>query len=152
MLQHTKGNRPQAARELTMAEEDLFETGLFCNQEPEVLQKPVWWVLSFHFGFRARGESRRLKLGDIGKPNGDPRHGDGQHQRAFNPSVQATHNERCPVKLFKSFASHRPYVMKKPHSPFYLAIDHHHKPGCQVWSSIGKKRDWEVSCEGCQSR
>ena len=65
--QHAKGNRPQAARELTMAEEDLFETGLFGNQEPEVLQKPVWWVLSFYFGFRARDESRRLKWGDIGK-------------------------------------------------------------------------------------
>ena len=61
MQQRAKGNRPQAARELTMAEEDLFETGLFRNQEPEVLQKSIWWVLSFHFGFRARDESRRLK-------------------------------------------------------------------------------------------
>ena len=67
MQQYAKGNRPEAARELTMAEEDLFETGLFCDQEPEVLQKPVWWVLSFHFGFRARDESRRLKWGDIAK-------------------------------------------------------------------------------------
>ena len=61
MQQYAKGNRPEAARELTMAEEDLFETGLFRNQEPEVLQKSIWWVLSFHFGFRARDESRRLK-------------------------------------------------------------------------------------------
>ena len=46
------------------------------------------------------------------------RHGDGQHQRAFNPTAQATHNEHCPVQLFKSFASHLVHQ-----------------------SSIGKKRD-----------
>ena len=52
---HAKGNRPQACRELTIAEEDqLFELGLFGKHEPEVLQRTVWWVLSLHFGFRAR--------------------------------------------------------------------------------------------------
>lgn len=62
-----KGNRPQAARALTEAEEDLlFEKGLFGDHEPEVLQRTVWWALSLHFGFRARDESRKLKWGDIG--------------------------------------------------------------------------------------
>jgi hypothetical protein len=64
--QHAKGNRPQACRELTIAEEDqFFELGLFGKQDPEVLQRTVWWVLSLHFGFRARDESRKLKWGDI---------------------------------------------------------------------------------------
>ena len=50
--QHAKGNRPQACRELTIAEEDqFFELGLFGKQDPEVLQRTVWWVLSLHFGF-----------------------------------------------------------------------------------------------------
>ena len=114
--QHAKGNRPQAARELTEAEEDLlFQTRQFGNHDPETLQRTVWWVLSLHFGFRACDESRKLKWGDVvlGK---DPetgsevlvwtaergsktRYGDGQHRRAFNPTAQATNNERCPVRF-----------------------------------------------------
>lgn len=34
--QQAKGNRPQTAGELTTPEEDLFETGLFGDHEPEV--------------------------------------------------------------------------------------------------------------------
>ena len=105
MQQHAKGNRPQACRELTITEEDqLFQLGLFGKHEPEVLQRNVWWVLSLHFDFRACDESRRLKWGDIVLSN-DPetgkaergskaRHGDGQHQRAFYRTAQATENER----------------------------------------------------------
>ena len=72
----------------------------------EVLQKTVWWVLSLHFGFRARDKSRRLKWGDIGLSN-DPetgcelllwkaergsktRHGDGQHHAESLLSHNAT--------------------------------------------------------------
>ena len=100
MQQHAKGNRPQACRELTMAEEDqLFELGLFGKHEPEVLQRTVWWVLSLHFGFRARDESRRLKWGDVllskdpetgcelllwkAERGSKTRNGDGQQQRDF---------------------------------------------------------------------
>ena len=61
-----KGNRPQAARELTEADEDeLCRVGEFGSANPEALQRTVWWFLSLHFGFRARGESRRLKWGDV---------------------------------------------------------------------------------------
>jgi hypothetical protein len=98
--QHAKGNLPQACRELTTAEEDkFFELGLFGKHDPEVLQRTVWWILSLHFGFRARDESRKLKWGDVSISK-DPetgselllwkaergsktRHGDGQHQRAL---------------------------------------------------------------------
>ena len=63
--EHAKGNRPQAARELTEAEEDeLFRVGEFGSANPEAHQRTVWWLLSLHFGFRARDESRRLKWGD----------------------------------------------------------------------------------------
>ena len=64
--EHAKGNRPQAARELTEAEEDeLFRVGEFSSANPKALQRTVWWLLSLHFGFRARDESRRLKWGDV---------------------------------------------------------------------------------------
>jgi hypothetical protein len=47
-----KGNRPQAARALTEAEEDLlFDQGLFGDHKPEVLQRTVWWAIALHFGF-----------------------------------------------------------------------------------------------------
>jgi len=98
---NAKGNRPQAARELTEDEEDLlFETGQFGEDDPEVLQRTVWWVLSLHFGLRARDECRTLEWGDIAVED-DPvsgkqvlvwkaergsktRQGDG-HCRAFSP-------------------------------------------------------------------
>ena len=127
---HAKGNRPQAAQSITPSEEDLlFHTKQFGDRNPEVLQRTVWWVLSFHFGFRARDESRKLRWGDIVLEN-DPygcevlvwkaergsktRHGDSTHQRAFNPTAQATNNERCPVKLFKKFSAHRPEKDETP--------------------------------------
>ena len=107
-----------------------------------------------HFGFRARDGSRKLRLGNIVLEN-DPhggevlvwkagsktRHGDGTHQRAFNPTAQATNNESCPVKLFKKFSAHRPEKMKHPDSPFFLAINHKRKPESQIWycnSPLGK--------------
>ena len=101
------------------------------------------------FGFRARDESRKLKWGDIyldrdpetnneilvwhAERGSKTRHGDGQHRRAFNPTTQATNTDRCPVKLFKKYASHRPAEMKRPDSPFFLAINQRRKPECDIW-------------------
>ena len=100
MEKFAKGNRPQAARALTNAEDDFLSgKGLFGNNYPEVLP----W-----------DESRKLKWGDVGL-DFDPdtgkeilvwraehgfktRHGD-VHQRAFSPTAQATNNRRCPVTL-----------------------------------------------------
>ena len=54
----------ETARPLSDAEEDLvFERGKFGDQDHEVLQRTAWWLLSLHFGFRARDESRKLKWG-----------------------------------------------------------------------------------------
>jgi len=64
VVHNTKGNRPQAAGELREDEKDLlFETGQFGEDDPEVLQRTVWWVLSLHFGFRARDKCLRLQWG-----------------------------------------------------------------------------------------
>ncbi|KAL9955901.1 hypothetical protein ACROYT_G037299 [Oculina patagonica] len=155
---HAKGNRPQAARAITESEEDLlFRTKQFGDHDPEVLQRTVWWVLSLHFGFRARDESRKLRWGDIviekdperdeevlvwaAERGSKTRHGEGTHQRAFNPTARPTNNERCPVKLYKMFAAHRSEKMKHPDSPFFLAINHKRKPDSQIWycnSPLGK--------------
>ena len=147
---HAKGNRPQAARQITEEEEDLlFRSGEFGEDNPEALQRTVWWLLSLHFGFRARDESRKLKWGDIvletdsetgnellvwaAERGSKTRHGDGHHTRAFNPIAHASNNERCPVRYYKKFKSHRPEDTNKPDSPFYLAINHRRKPEDSTW-------------------
>ena len=64
--EHGKGNKPHAATALKDDEEDaLFETGEFGDHNPVSLQRTVWWLLSLHFGFRARDESRKLHWGDV---------------------------------------------------------------------------------------
>ena len=153
VVENAKGNRPQAARELTAEEEDeLFRLGEFGDSNPEALQRTVWWLLSLHFGFRARDESRRLKWGDV-KLCKDPttgnefllweaergsktRHGD-CYYRAFNPVAQATSNDRCPVKFYKEFSRRHPVEMKTAESPFYLAINRKRMPQNPIWYAKG---------------
>ena len=55
------------------------------------------------------------------------------HRRAFQPKVYATKTERCPVKFYKTFKSHRPVEMNQPESPFYLAVQQNRSSQDQVW-------------------
>ena len=60
------GNKPNATRELEENEVDkMFSQGFFGEHDPLVLQRTVGWLLSLHFGWRARDESRKLRWGDI---------------------------------------------------------------------------------------
>ena len=135
VFEEAKGNSPHAAKELSNAEEDLlFRTCKFGAENPEALQRTVWWLLALHFRFRARDESRKLKWGDIvlqtdsgtGKEfliwkserGSKTRRGNGD-TRASNPTAQATNNERCPVFYYKEFKRHRPEEMNSADSPFY---------------------------------
>ena len=44
------------------------------------------------------------------------------YKRSFNPKAFAIGNERCPVKFFKEFVSHRPTEMCKDDSPLFLQV------------------------------
>ncbi|CAB4039264.1 Hypothetical predicted protein [Paramuricea clavata] len=56
--QHAKGNRPQACRELTTAEEDkFFELGLFGKHDPEVLQRTVCGFFLFISAFERQQQN-----------------------------------------------------------------------------------------------
>lgn len=147
-----KGNKPNATRALTQEEEDkLFETGQFGCTSPQVLQRTMWWFLALHFGFRARDESRKLRWGDI-QLQQDPVDGremlvwlsergtktrkgqENGHRRSFQPKVYATESERCPVKYYKYFKSHRPAEMNTADAPFFLAIRHgNRRENNDVW-------------------
>ncbi len=53
------------------------------------------------------------------------RNGQGNsHQRSFQPKIYATGQERCPVKYYKTFKSHRPVEMNTADAPFFLAVRH----------------------------
>lgn len=138
-----KGNRPNATRALSLEEENkLFQSGALSLQNPVSLQRAMWWILSLHFGFRARDESRKLCWGDISLQT-DPiqdgremlvwlcergtktRKGDENgHRRAFSPKAYATNTDRCPVMYYKAFKSHRPEEMNQTNAPFFLAVRH----------------------------
>jgi integrase len=162
LVKQGRGNKPNACRELTTEEEEkLFESGEFGCHNPEALQCTLWWFFSLHFGFRARDESRKLCWGDLELQN-DPEAGkevlvwmaergsktrkgmEGAHQRQFNPKIFATGTERCRVRFFKLFESHRPEKAKAPSYPFFLAINHkgwREKPnGWYKLSPLGKNQ------------
>lgn len=138
-----KGNKPNATRSLTDEEEDkLFRSGQFGSSSPEALQRTMWWFLSLHYGFRARDESRKLCWGDVELQQDPVQDGremlvwlnergtktrkgqENGHQRAFQPKIYATNTERCPIRFYKLFKSHRPEEMNQPDSPFFLAVRH----------------------------
>ena len=143
---------------MTDEEEDaLFNSGQFGDNEPEVLQRTVWWLLSLHFGFRARDESRKLLWGDVQLQTGmngeemlvwvaergtKTRTGQEQgHTRAFQPKCYAIGGNRCPVEYYKKFRSHRPQAMCEEDSPFFLAINHKRSSNEAPWykkSPLGK--------------
>ena len=70
------------------------------------------------------------------------RHGQEKgHGRASQPKVYAIKAERCPVKFYKTFKTHRPLEMNQKESPFYLAVRQNRTSQDQVWymrSPLGK--------------
>ena len=60
------GNKPNVFRELLPSKEaKLFKTETFGCKDPVGLQRALWLMISKHFSFRGREESRKLKWEDI---------------------------------------------------------------------------------------
>ena len=156
-----KGNKPNATVALTNEDvERVFEENQFGVHEPEVLARTMWFLLTLHFGHRARHEARQIKFGDIAlkkdEASGEEylewttervsktRHGDeNEHQRSFRPKAYKTGDRKCPVSCFKEFVYRRPEEAKSPQSPFFLAIRHQRNPEDKIWfvnSPMGKNK------------
>ena len=157
-----KGNRPNASRSLTEREGNLFQSGAFGAENPVALQRTMCWILSLHFGFRAREESRKLCWGDVSLQTDPIQDGremvvwlnelgtktrkgeENGHRRPFSPKAYATNTERYPVHFYRLFRSHRPEGMNKPDAPFFLAVRHgDRRVNPQVWymkAPLGKNK------------
>ena len=62
------GNKPSATRPLTENEvEKLYDSGCYLGNDSPIalLYNVIWWKITVSFGYRARGESRKLKFGDV---------------------------------------------------------------------------------------
>ena len=156
----------------------MFERGEFGDQDPEVLQRTVWWLLSLHFGFRARDESRKLKWGDVNlQINAETGNEElvwtAERERIKMPQWRRTwqailshstsQQQRTHAALlffYKAFRSHRPTEMNDQESPFYLAINDKRKPSDTVWymkaplgkNSIGKFLKMPAKKRDCKER
>ena len=114
----------------------------------------MWFLLTLHYGHRARHEARQMKFGDIvlrqDEASGEEylewsteresktRHGDeNEHRRSFRPKAYETGDRKCPVACYKEFVYRRPEEAKSPESPFFLAGHHQRKPEDRIWFSKG---------------
>ena len=123
----------------------MWERKALGDHTPLNLQLTIWFLICLHMGMRGRDEHHKYRYGDFricatveGKEYVEflqergtkTRLGESeQYQiRAFTPKMWETleQPERCPVRLFKKFVSHRPEKMKQPDSPFYLSINYNH--------------------------
>ena len=144
------GNKPNATRELEAEEvEKMFREGFFGDQDPVALQRTMWWLLSLHYGWRARDESRKLRWGDITleydmvrdasylhwhKERGTKTRvgNENEEDRKYSKAYE-TKTNRCPVYYYQQFLDRRPLESLTPESPFYLAINQRRKTNDKIW-------------------
>jgi hypothetical protein len=145
-----RGNRPNAAHALSDTDVDLlWGSGALGSKDPDTLIRSLWWVNTTQFGMRA-GHKEHLAMcwGDIQlqrNPDGieylekiierqtKTRSGENpENTRKIKPTAYATHDERCPVELYKLYSKNRPADMCKPDSPYYLGTMHNPKQD-QIW-------------------
>ena len=146
LRQEGKGKRPQKSRSLTTNEEtQLWEQKKLGNHSPQVVTQTVWWLLTQHFGLRGRQENHSMQTEDftfgidengaeyvefVENPTKTRQSGLSAKPRTFLPKMFATGDDKCPVKIFKEFLSHRPREMQTT-GPLYLSCIKN--PSSKVW-------------------
>ena len=66
LLEDGKSKRPNAAKALTIPEEEaLWENEKLGSSSPKVLCHTMWWILTQHFGLRGRQEHHSMAVEDF---------------------------------------------------------------------------------------
>ena len=151
-----KGNTPHAAEAISDQEVDqLYDAKQLGADNAASLQNTLWYIFVSQFGMRPGVEIKNLCWGDISTgcdPDGaeflifkqerqtktrtgmNPRDIRKVKPRAYgtpeNPS-------RCPVLLYRLFASKRPTEMTTPDAPFFLVVNRYPKKDGQWYKKIG---------------
>ncbi|XP_053379635.1 uncharacterized protein LOC123536945 [Mercenaria mercenaria] len=151
-----KGNKNLRADPLTAEEiEMLHKQNILGSATPESLLHTVWINNGVFFGLRGRQDHTNLLWGDIelkvtssgreylefNERSTKTRSGQRGAYRKVTPKAFATEDENCPVKMYKTYTSHRPSDLLNPDSRFYLQPLK--SPSGQIWYShqaVGKTK------------
>ena len=132
-----KGSRPNASKPLTKPDEDeLWKGGKLGTNDPETLIHTVWHLLTQYLGFRGRQEHKIAEIQDFQfsfdennvefveyndcKPTKTRPGALRANRRSQRPRMYANGTERCPVRIFKNYISHRPEQLRDK-GPLYLS-------------------------------
>lgn len=164
-----KGNKPNKAEPITGDEEEkLWEEGALGHKDAETLQRTFYYIASKCLGFRGQHESRQLAWGDLQLLEDErgmqylqwnerltkTRSGQAGAVRSFQPKIWPSENQaRCPIELYKKFASHRPASALTASAPFYLTVNHLvNQEKSNVWykkNAMGEKYLGEIMKKNC---
>lgn len=145
-----KGNKPNAARNLTDEEVDiLFSKNLLGCSTPEALINTLWLNNTQYFGLRGCKEHRDMKWGDIklqisadgteyleyNERQTKTRTGaEPKDTRKVKPKMFAVAgSDRNPVQFYHIYASKRPAGFLSDDSPFYLSINQANPKSSKPW-------------------
>ena len=132
--------------------------GALGASDPVPLQQTMLWLISTQMGTRGCDEHHKFKFGDFQFKKasdrtefiefscergtktwtGETEKSTNVDARVFDPKMWATpdRTERCPVRIFQQYVDRRPPEMCQEDSPFYLSINHKHKPGSYWYKKL----------------
>ena len=135
-----KGKRPNKSCSLGNDEiEQLWQSGQFGYHSAT-----LWWLFNFHFGLRGRQKHHSMKIKNFTFKKHDGftcvtfsegitktrQSGLREKYRVQIPKLFETRNDRCPVKMFRTYLAKRPADLRTS-GPFYLATIYN--PSCAIW-------------------
>ena len=134
-----KGNRVHKASPINDEEIDtLWQSKQFGSSTPESILDTLWFFNTVHFGLRGSHEHRHMLWGDVTLKTDSTGHEYLQFEerqtktrqgenpkdiREVTPKMFANREmpERCPIEVYKVYASKRPQDLSQISDPFYLA-------------------------------
>ena len=133
------GNLPRRAESLSDQHiNKLWECNQLGPNNPESILNTLWWNNTTHFGIRSVKPHVDMKWGDVTLHCDSDGNEFLQFQerqsvtcqgdnpvsvRDVHPEAWATNDARCPVALYKLYATLRPSDYSTSNSPFYLATN-----------------------------